>query len=339
VSAVRKAVIGSPVPFLEPGFDGLRLGFGCAGLFQLPTRRRRQYLLQSAFEAGLRHFDLARMYGLGMAEAEVGRFARGREGVTVATKFGIEPPSPRLARLQAPARAALAAAPSSLKQRLKGGGGAAGGAEREPRRYDAAGARAGLETSLRELGRDHVELFFVHDPGVVDLVDLEGIGALCEGLRDEGKIGGWGISGDPDPVLALAAAAGGAVLQVRDDPEEPAEIADDLSPAITFGVLGPTVGRVAAAVAADPDGRRRLREVFAMDLGCPEAVGSLLLQDALARNPDGGVLFSTTEPLRIRVAVASAAAAAREGEEGTLGAFRDLLAEPGAVGAPARVHA
>ena len=67
------------------------IGFGCAGLMRTTTSKGRQKLLNTAYESGIRHYDVARMYGLGQAEAEVGKFIKGRrDDVVIATKFGIE---------------------------------------------------------------------------------------------------------------------------------------------------------------------------------------------------------------------------------------------------------
>ena len=67
------------------------LGFGCAGLMRLSSRKSRQRLLECVYDSGILHFDVARMYGLGRAEEELGIFLRGRRtDVVVATKFGIE---------------------------------------------------------------------------------------------------------------------------------------------------------------------------------------------------------------------------------------------------------
>jgi aryl-alcohol dehydrogenase-like predicted oxidoreductase len=279
-------------------------------------------LLGEAHVKGLTHFDVARMYGLGMAESELGRFARGRrEQVTIATKFGIEPGSPRLARLQAPARAALARLPAlraALKRRGSGG-------SRPPRRYDAAIARASLETSLRELGTDYVDLFFVHDPGPGDHVDLDGLGELCEGLIESGKIRAWGISGDPDPCFGLSRAGSGSVLQVRDEifapfPQDPGKTPPRT---ITFGVLSGALARIQAHLAADEGRRARWRAAVGQDCGRSEVLVSLLLRDALDRNRDGTVLFGTTRPERIRPALAAADPAA--GGEDSLRAFRECV--------------
>src|SRR5690349_10156669 len=89
-----------------------RLGFGCGSLFRIPSRARRVQLLGAAYEAGIRHFDVAPMYGLGRAEAELGAFARARRSeLTITTKFGIDPTlmAYALGRGQSPLRRVLAA--------------------------------------------------------------------------------------------------------------------------------------------------------------------------------------------------------------------------------------
>jgi D-threo-aldose 1-dehydrogenase len=287
---------------------------------QIPSRRQRQRLLGEAHAQGLSHFDVARMYGLGMAESELGRFARGcREQVTIATKFGIEPGSPRLARLQAPARAAISRLPAlraALKRR--------GSGSHPPRRYDAAIARASLEVSLCELGTDYADIFFVHDPAPGDHVDLDGLGELCEGLIESGKIRAWGISGDPDPCAELSRAAAGSVLQVRDEIFAPFQASPDpASRTLTFGVLSSALSRIQAHL-ADDDGRRaRWRAEVGRDCGDAEVLASLLLQDALDRNREGTVLFGTTRPERIRLAIAAADQTARDDD--SLRAFRECV--------------
>jgi D-threo-aldose 1-dehydrogenase len=273
------------------------------------------------------------MYGLGVAELELGHFARGRrEQITIATKFGIEPGmSLRLARLQNPARAALARLPA-LRNALKGRD--AGG--REPRRYDAAIARKSLEVSLRELGTDYVDLFFVHDPGPGDHVDLDELGALCEELKSKGQVRAWGVSGDPDPSAELVwRAPGQAVLQVRDDIFDPvtSTLHSD-SPRFTFGVLSQALGRIHGHLSLDETSRSNWSTAIERDCSRPVVLASLLLEDALDRNRSGCVLFSTTRPERIAGAVAATRAVTRDPESPSLRAFRELVLRefPGTVG-------
>lgn len=41
---------------------------------QSPSKKERMAVLAGAMDSGITHFDTARMYGLGMAEAELGAF-------------------------------------------------------------------------------------------------------------------------------------------------------------------------------------------------------------------------------------------------------------------------
>jgi D-threo-aldose 1-dehydrogenase len=313
-----------------------RLGFGCAGLMRCASGRRRQRLLGEAFEQGIRHFDVARMYGLGAAERELGLFARRhREEIVIATKFGIEPAGPigRLGRLQAPARAAVARLPAlraALKRRAE--------VFHQPRGYDAATARASLETSLRELRTDHVDVLFVHDPAPGDPIDTTELGAALEDMCRAGLVRAWGFAGEPDPCIELSRAVGApTILQVRDDifTETRSQI-PPAQPTITFGVLAPALERILGHVRASEERRLRWQRTIGVDCGRPEALCALLLQDALERNPTGAVLFSTTRVGRVKVATAAADALASEGDRGPLRAFRELVMSEPISHVPAR---
>src|ERR1700722_13835950 len=74
------------------GRETTRLGFGCSSLMGSLGRRESLAMLEAAYDAGLRHFDVAPMYGYGQAEGCLGEFlARHKGELTVTTKFGIPP--------------------------------------------------------------------------------------------------------------------------------------------------------------------------------------------------------------------------------------------------------
>jgi D-threo-aldose 1-dehydrogenase len=65
------------------------LGFVGANLLRLPSAAQRAQALRATHDVGVRHFDVAPMYGPGLAESETGRLARGRrDAITIAAKFG-----------------------------------------------------------------------------------------------------------------------------------------------------------------------------------------------------------------------------------------------------------
>lgn len=317
--------IGPALEFLYGNRANVRLGFGCGSLMRLPSRRRRQALLAEAFEQGIRHFDVARMYGLGAAEGELGRFAKGRrDEIAIATKFGIEPGGGigRLAPLQAPARALLGRFPA-----LRAGVKRNEGALHTPRRYDAASACASLETSLRELGTDYVDVLFVHDPAAVELPDMDELVGALEGLREAGRIRAWGVSGEAGPALLLGTGWPQCVPQLRNDifSFDSPQISGKVPP-IYFGVLAEAVGRIRGRLLADEELRTSWRQTIGLDCADAKVLARLLLQDGLDRNRAGGAIFATTQPQRIGEAVAAASALRGQAAPAPLAEFRRLVA-------------
>lgn len=316
---------------LAPGVTSTRIGFGCAGLMRDSSARKRQNLLAEAFDQGIRHFDVARMYGLGATEAEVGRFARGRrDSVVIATKFGIEPASAsgRLARLQGPARWLLARSPA-----LRGYVKRRSDTFHEPHHYDAATARASLQTSLRELQTDYVDILLVHDPSPTDNVDLPGICAYLEEACQAGHVRAWGLAGEQDPCIQLKRSLSvNTILQVRDDIlSRTNPFSDDLKPLITFGILGEALDRISRHLKGSPECRSRWSDALGVDCSPAQALAVLLLRDALDANPQGVVLYSTTRPERLQE-LDTIASVTRDGNDQALATFRRLVNDELATG-------
>jgi predicted dehydrogenase/diketogulonate reductase-like aldo/keto reductase len=289
------------VRFEASGVELTRIGFGCASLMRTPSARQRQTLLAAAYDAGIRHFDVARLYGLGQAEGELGRFARGRrDKLTIATKFGIEPASGLgpLAKVQAPIRALLNRFPA-----LRGAVKRRDDAFVAPRRYDRTVAQQHLDRSLRELGVDYVDILFIHDPAPHDDVRAEELVAFLTAAREAGKIRAWGVSQDAHPELDVINRLGpSAILQIRADAFHPVASAE---PRLTFGVLGSAYARISSALTADPVLRTRWAEALDIDPARENELARLLVADALAANPDGAILYSTTRAARMGVAAAA----------------------------------
>jgi len=146
--------VGLSMVGTSPSLRTTQLGFGCSYLLgPWIDRGKSLRLLEAAYDAGIRHFDTARLYGQGECEALLGEFLRRKPDATVATKYGLEPPN----LLQ---RAAMAGARrihtlDDFAKVLRGDGKA---------KFHAAGVRASLERSLRALGREQVALFLLHEP-------------------------------------------------------------------------------------------------------------------------------------------------------------------------------
>jgi D-threo-aldose 1-dehydrogenase len=303
-----------------------RIGFGCAGLMREPSARKRQSLLAEAFDQGITHFDVARMYGLGAAEGELGRFAQGRrDSMVIATKFGIEPASAPggLARLQGPARWLLARYPA-----LRGYVKRRSDTFHQPRHYDAAMARSSLQTSLRELQTDYVDVLLVHDPLPTDHIDLPGICAFLEEARQAGDLRAWGIAGERDPCIQIKRSLPAkAVLQVRQDILSRTQpFPDDLDPLITFGVLGEALERISRYLQGSSERRSRWSDELGVDCSSSRALAALLLRDALETNRRGVVLYSTIRPERLR-GLDAVISAAHSQDDPVLAAFRRRVSD------------
>ena len=75
---------------IAPGVDSSVLGFGCAPILGAVGAKTAQRALGCALDEGINHFDVARSYGYGEAEAFLGKFFKGRrDEVVIASKFGI----------------------------------------------------------------------------------------------------------------------------------------------------------------------------------------------------------------------------------------------------------
>ena len=153
-------------------------GLGCMGMSEFyGTHDDTESLatLDRAFHLGVTHYDTSNVYGRGHNEELVGRFAQGkRDSLMIASKFGIkrDPDGPEGSTYDRD----LDNSPAYMRQCC--------------------------EESLKRLGTDHIDLYYIHraDPSV-PIEDT--IGAMAR-LIDEGKIRGIGLSEVSEEVLRRA---------------------------------------------------------------------------------------------------------------------------------------
>jgi D-threo-aldose 1-dehydrogenase len=302
-----------------------RLGFGTAGLLRVPGRTARLNILAAAFDAGIRHFDTAPIYGLGEAEKVLGTFlAQCRETVTVTTKFGLtlNPSAKRLRLVQSAGRAVLRALPS-LRQFAR----ARASTLYEAPAFDPRTARPALEQSLRALKRERADLFLMHECTAAHLTDSS-LYECLHGLHEQGLIGAFGsattyaqtlevIKAHPElcPVVQCEQYGFGA-MDARLSGTQPRGI-------VTHSVLSHTFASIRRALASDASLATHWSQELDMDARQPQALARLLLQAALASNPNGIVLVHSNSPKHI---AANAAAAAQPLDDARLRTLRRLSA-------------
>jgi aryl-alcohol dehydrogenase-like predicted oxidoreductase len=158
------------------------IGLGCmsfAGPYGKIGEAEAHRTLAAALDLGVTHLDTAVIYGGGISESYIGSFIKDHPNrFTIATKAGI---------ITSPER-----------------------------RFDntAAYLRESLENSLKRLGVDHVELFYLHRRQQ-DIPIEDAMGTLVR-LKEEGKIGGIGLS-EVAPYTLRRAAAVHPVMAVQNE--------------------------------------------------------------------------------------------------------------------------
>ena len=285
------------------GIETSRVGFGCSNLLGDKTREMGLHLLETAYECGVRHFDVARVYNFGDAEAIVGDFAAGkRDKITISTKFGLKPLE-GVARMRGPVQLVRRIMRSSswvrnlVRRNVK--------KLTEAGQFDVATAQASLEASLRALRTDYLDLYLMHECSAPDCT--EDIQAFLQRAKQEGKIRvhGCGTAFGRVPRIAAEKPAFLQVAQFESSLLTPTVAAfEAIRPEATELVV--THGAMTAAdpvrnfLQSQPAKRAELQNSLGLDLASNTNLYGFLLRCALRENPQGMVLFRAAAPERIR---------------------------------------
>jgi D-threo-aldose 1-dehydrogenase len=161
-----------------------RLGYGAAAvgnLYRAVDDESARQLLDTAWDGGIRYYDTAPHYGLGLSERRLGEMLRRRprEEFVVSTKVG---------RLLVPDPDGATRRDDDIFE-----------VPADHRRvwdFSEAGVRRSLEDSLGRLGLDHIDVLYLHDversgQDIAEVVD-SGVAALAR-LREEGLVRAIGV--------------------------------------------------------------------------------------------------------------------------------------------------
>jgi D-threo-aldose 1-dehydrogenase len=161
-------------------FGGAPIG----GLYTPVSDEQAAATLEAAWGAGIRAFDTAPHYGVGLSEQRIGRFLAGRPRAefVLSTKVG--------RRLVAGDRDVEGADGFYGTPRLT-----------RVRDYSRDGVLATLEDSMRRLGVDRVDIALIHDPEDYAAEALDGAYAALDQLRSEGTVGAVGVGMNQAPML------------------------------------------------------------------------------------------------------------------------------------------
>jgi D-threo-aldose 1-dehydrogenase len=167
-------------PILRTGLPLTELGFGAASignLYRETTDAEAENAVDAAWELGIRYFDTAPHYGLGLSERRLGRALSKypRDEFVISTKVGrLLVPNPRRTGRDSDGFAVR----DDLSREWN---------------FSRDGVRRSLDSSLERLGLDRVDIVYAHDPDQAD--DDAGIRVapfLVE-LRNEGLVDSVGV--------------------------------------------------------------------------------------------------------------------------------------------------
>ncbi|MGW1691477.1 aldo/keto reductase [Streptomyces sp. NPDC002399] len=165
--------------------DVTELSFGAAAignLFSAVDPAQAAAAVDAAWDEGIRYFDTAPHYGLGLSERRLGESLRGRprDSYVLSTKVGrvLDP---------LPADGALESMSYGLSE---------GFAVRPTRRrrwdFSADGVRRSIEDSLERLGLDRIDIAYLHDPDDHAEAAFHEAYPQLEELRAQGVVGAIG---------------------------------------------------------------------------------------------------------------------------------------------------
>ena len=137
---------GATIAFTELGLGAAPIG----NLYRSLSEEEAQSVLEAAWDAGIRYFDTAPLYGLGLSETRLNQFLRGKakHDYVLSTKVG--------RRLKV----------SPLEQRTGIGKFFDTPSRREIYDYSYDGVMRSLEDSFERLGVDAIDILFAHDVDV-----------------------------------------------------------------------------------------------------------------------------------------------------------------------------
>ena len=181
-------------PPFKFGMGGVPLG----NEFAVVTDKDAYAILDAAWTAGIRYYDVSPWYGLGLAERRFGSFLhnKNRSEYVISSKVGKLLKASKTAKN----REYFPFSPSPNDVVFD---------------YTASGVRRSIEDSLQRLGIDSLDIAFVHDissdnkllpTSWQEQFQIATKGAFPEltRMREEGLIKGWGIGvNTPEPIMRV----------------------------------------------------------------------------------------------------------------------------------------
>jgi D-threo-aldose 1-dehydrogenase len=289
----------------------LPVGFGCAHLqYSSQSRLGSLRLLEKAFDHGIIHFDVARLYSAGEAEGVVGEFARGRrDRIVLVSKAGILPlRETYYHRLDRKIRSVAKAKAPALTSCVAD-------AVHEPvfNKFSPKDIRTSVEKSLRELKTDYLDALLLHECKATDIESFD-VPATLDKLRAEGKILSYGLATSIEQSAAITHSfpALASVVQIPGqnfNTQAWPFLSEKSRLIITHSIFAENLKPLVTMLQGQDAIRWAIQSKLGFDLSKPSGVAQLLIVRAVKANSRGMVLFSTSKLDHIQQCVEAATVA------------------------------
>lgn len=163
-----------------------KLSFGTASLHHILKESSRCKVLDKAIEIGITHFDTARLYGHGMSEKTLGKYfsKETRKNVTISTKFGISA-NPLYEKFP------IAMYSQKVLNKLYKT------SDNYPlRNLSIKECEVNLFKSLKSLQTDWLDIYYLHEPELEDIEQLDDVILWLQNLKQKGVVRSFGLAGN-----------------------------------------------------------------------------------------------------------------------------------------------
>lgn len=284
--------------------NNVRLSFGCAKIGGSVSVQKSLHALETAFDCGIVHYDVARSYGFGSAESVLGRFAKNkRDKVCITTKFGIEPPKPNLLLNFAKplARSAVKYLPF-LKKNIQ----QVAGSTLIRSKFTPEYASVCIEKSLKELQTDYIDLYLLHSCHYEDTLK-DDLFSLLQDFVAQGKIRAFGISSSVNEAIKIKENNRQNIryfqfessLLNNNSLKFSYEDKDVIFTNAPFE-RGNVETYITKKIQESPFLVEKFQNLFCININDSEQRNKLILQAALSSNPNGIVICTMLTPKHIK---------------------------------------
>ncbi|HTV34607.1 MAG TPA: aldo/keto reductase [Methylocella sp.] len=281
--------------YAEAGIS--KLGLGCSRVGSILTKGGDppQALLLAAYEAGVRFFDTADIYGQGDSERVIGGTVARRKDVRICTKVGMRFPLKMriLMPLKEPLKRLVAASPA-LASKVRAARG-----DTLPTCFEPAYLRRAIERSLKRLGVDHVDMLMLHGSTAEEIRQGDALDALGCFAR-EGKFRVLGVS--CEDLHTAEVALGNPKVRAIQIPfvygdTRARDIAARAKAANIEVIARQILSGSGVTTASDPETRcDALARVFRSVIGCPDVAFALLGTTSRSHFFEAVAALNATEP-------------------------------------------